>query len=168
MFYIFDNNTGLCVCSSPIEVHIDGTTAIETEQFYNTWEIQLVNGEIKPYVIEQPEITPDEPSDNTGGSSKALIFRIKHGDAVFSDTYPADKYKATIVSFQMADDRFNSPNVGAIVKAPEFPLYRGSDYLVGINSDGIAYCKNNSTSFEHTISGWITVVLESLPAKVGE
>ena len=158
MFYIFDNNTGLCVCSSPIEVHIDGTTAIETEQFYNTWEIQLVNGEIKPYVIEQPEINPVEPSKD--GSSQALIFRIKHGDNVFSDKYPSSKYRATIVSFQMADDRFNSPSVGAIVKPPEFPLYRGSDYLVGINSDGIAYCKNNSTSFEHTISGWITVVLE--------
>ena len=150
MFYIFDNNTGLCVCSSPIEVHIDGTTAIETEQFYNTWEIQLVNGEIKPYVIEQPEINPVEPSDNTGGSSQALIFRIKHGNAVYTEEYPSSKYRATIV--------------GAIVKAPEFPLYRGSDYLVGINSDGIAYCKNNSTSFEHTISGWITVVLNLIKA----
>ena len=164
MFYIFDNNTGLCVCSSPIEVHIDGTTAIETEQFYNTWEIQLVNGEIKPYVIEQPEITPEEPQNPSNGSSQALIFRIKHGDAVYTEEYPSSKYRATIVSFQMADDRFNSPNVGAIVKPPEFPLYRGSVYLVGINSDGIAYCKNNSTSFEHTISGWITVVLNIIKA----
>lgn len=161
MFYIFDNNTGLCVCSSPITVTIEGTTAIESPEFYNTWEIQLVNGEIKPYVIEQPEIPSDETPNKTDGSSKALIFRIKHGDAVYTDEYPSSKYIATIVSFQMADDRFNSPNVGAIVKVPEFPLYRGSDYLVGINSDGIAYCKNNSTSFEHTISGWITVVLNT-------
>ena len=144
---------------SPITVAIEGTTAIETEEFYNTWEIQLVNGEIKPYVIEQPEINPVEPSKETGGSSQALIFRVKHGDAVYTDTYPSSKYRVTIVSFQMADDRFNSPNVGAIVKKPEFPLYRGSDYLVGINSDGIAYCKNNGTTLEDTISGWITVVL---------
>lgn len=157
MFYIFDNNTGLCVCSSPITVSIEGTTAIETDEFYNTWEIQLVNGEIKPYVIEQPEINPIEPSKD--GSSQALIFRIKHGDAVYTDAYPKSKYIATIVSFQMADDRFNSPNVGAIVKKPEFPLYRGSDYLVGINSEGIAYCKNNGTALENTITGWITVVL---------
>lgn len=147
------------MCSSPITVAIEGTTAIETEEFYNTWEIQLVNGEIKPYVIEQPEINPVEPSKETGGSSQALIFRVKHGDAVYTDTYPSSKYRVTIVSFQMADDRFNSPNVGAIVKKPEFPLYRGSDYLVGINSDGIAYCKNNGTTLEDTISGWITVVL---------
>lgn len=164
MFYIFDNNTGLCVCSSPITVSIEGTTAIETDEFYNTWEIQLVNGEIKPYVIEQPEINPVEPSKD--GSSQALIFRIKHGDAVYTDAHPSSKYRATIVSFQMADDRFNSPNVGAVVNKPEFPLYRGSDYLVGINSDGVAYCKNNSTSFEHTISGWITVVLN--PIKAGD
>lgn len=158
MFYIFDNNTGLCVCSSPITVSIEGTTAIETDEFYNTWEIQLVNGEIKPYVIEQPEINPVEPSN--GGSTQALIFRIKHGDNVFSDKYPSSKYRATIVSFQMADDGFNSPSVGAIVQKPEFPLYRGSDYIVGINSSGIAYCKNNGVSLEDTISGWITVVLE--------
>lgn len=166
MFYIFDNNTGLCVCSSPIEVHIDGTTAVETEQFYNTWEIQLVNGEIKPYVIEQPEINPEKSSNS--GSTKALIFRIKHGDAVFSDTYPMEKYKATIVSFQMADDSFNSPSVGAIVKKPMYPIYTGKDYMIGINADGLAYCRNNGTSVEDTISGWITVVLEPLVTKVGE
>ena len=157
MFYIFDNNTSLCVCSSPITVSIEVTTAIETDEFYNTWEIQLVNGEIKPCVIEQPEINPVEPSND--GSSQALIFRIKHGDNVFSDKYPSSKYRATIVSFQMADDRFNSPNVGAIVNKPEFPLYRGSDYLVGINSSGIAYCKNKDITLENTITGWITVVL---------
>lgn len=165
MFYIFDNNTGLCVCSSPIEVHIDGTTAIETEQFYNTWEIQLVNGEIKPYVIEQPEIDPVEPSN---GGSQALIFRIKHGDSVFSDKYPSSQYKATIVSFQIAEDSFNSPSVGAVVKKPMYPIYTGKNYMVGINADGIAYCRNNGTSVEDTISGWITVVLEPLATKVGE
>lgn len=157
MFYIFDNNTGLCVCSSPITVSIEGTTAIETDEFYNIWEIQLVNGQIKPYEIEQPKINPIEPSKD--GSSQALIFRIKHGDAVFTDAYPSSKYKATIVSFQMADGTFNSPNVGAVVEKPKNPMFIGRNYSVGINSSGIAYCRTDDTTAENTISGWITVIL---------
>lgn len=156
MFYIFDKNTGLCVCSSPIAVNIDGTTMVETDTFYNTWEIQLVNGEIKPY---KPQTYEPEDEPQTTNDAQSLIHRIRHGDTVFTDEYPMKSYDATIVSFQMADGTFNSPNVGAIVNKPKNPMFIGRNYTVGINSEGIAYCRTDDTTAENTISGWITVVL---------
>ena len=156
MFYIFDKNTGLCICSSPIAVNIDGTTAVETDVFYNTWEIQLVNGEIKPYSPQTYE-PDDEPQTNN--SIPTLVYRVRHGDTVFTDEHPMKSYDATIVSFQMADGTFNSPNVGAVVEKPEMPMFFGRNYSVGINSEGIAYCRTDDTTAENTISGWITVVL---------
>lgn len=156
MFYIFDNNTGLCICSSPIAVNIDGTTAIETDVFYNTWEIQLVNGEIKPY---KPQVYEPDDEPQTTNDSQSIIHRIRHGDTVFTDEYPMKSYDATIVSFQMADGTFNSPNVGAVVDKPKNPMFLGRNYTVGINSSGIAYCRTDDTTAENTISGWITVVL---------
>lgn len=155
MFYIFDNTTGLCICSSPVEVSIDGTTIVEDEQFYNMWEIKLEDGKIK-VIPQKPE--ESKPTDSPV-EKQSLIYRIKHGDNVYNEQYPSTRYVATIVSFQMASDTFNSPNVGAVVKKPEIPLYRGADYIVGINSDGIAYCRNNGSSLNDIISGWITVVL---------
>lgn len=156
MFYIFDKNTGLCICSSPIAVNIDGTTAVETDVFYNTWEIQLVNGEIKQY---QPQTYEPDDEPQTTNDKQSLIYRIKHGDNVFTDEYPMKSYDATIVSFQMADGTFNSPNVGAVVEKPKNPMFIGRNYSVGINSSGIAYCRTDDTTAENTISGWITVVL---------
>ena len=156
MFYIFDKNTGLCICSSPIAVKTDGTTAVETDVFYNTWEIQLVNGEIKPY---QPQTYEPDDEPQTTNDTQSLIHRIRHGENVFTDEYPMKSYDATIVSFQMADGTFNSPNVGAMVEKPKNPMFIGQNYSVGINSSGIAYCRTDETTAENTISGWITVVL---------
>ena len=152
MFYIFDKNTGLCICSSPIAVNIDGTTAVETDVFYNTWEIQLVNGEIKPY---QPQTYEPDDEPQTNNSIPTLVYRVRHGDNVFTGEYSMKSYDATIVSFQMADGTFNSPNVGAVVEKPKNPMFIGRNYSVGINSSGIAYCRTD----DNTISGWITVVL---------
>lgn len=156
MFYIFDKNTGLCIYSSPIAVNIDGTTAVETDVFYNTWEIQLINGEIKPY---QPQTYEPDDEPQTTNDTQSLIHRIRHGDNVFTDEYSMKSYDATIVSFQMADGTFNSPNVGAVVEKPKNPMFIGRNYTVGINSSGIAYCRTDDTTAENTISGWITVVL---------
>lgn len=156
MFYIFDKNTGLCICSSPIAVNIDGTTMVKTDTFYNTWEIQLVNGEIKPY---KPQMYEPDNEPQTTNDAQSLIYRIKHGDNVFTGEYSMKSYDATVVSFQMADGTFNSPNVGAVVEKPKNPMFIGRNYSVGINSSGIAYCRTDDTTAENTISGWITVVL---------
>ena len=60
MYYLFDK-TGLCIVKSESQLTVKtGEVLINVKEYYNPWEIELVNGGIKLKEVEEP--TPEEPT----------------------------------------------------------------------------------------------------------
>ena len=66
MHYLFDS-TGSCVITSqtPIEP-IEGYTHVESDEVYNPWEIQLINGVITKQEPPKEEPTEEHPKEEQG------------------------------------------------------------------------------------------------------
>lgn len=98
-------------------------------------------------------------------SSTDNIYRVAHGDFIPVPTgkNPSD-FMYEILSVQVAGDNFNSPNIGMLLKPPQFPFYQDANITIGLVNINQAYVSNNETDPMKHITGWLTIKVNEKPS----